>query len=90
MKKSLSPKLYGTDRRDRRYGSASYAALSPREREVMFLAANGFANKEIARELKVTEGTIKLHLHRVFQKLGIKSRFALTVLVRQHAFERDN
>lgn len=78
------------DRRDRRYGPASFAALSPREREVMSLAASGFANKEIARELKVTEGTIKLHLHRVFQKLGIRSRWALTVLARQYTPERDN
>jgi two-component system, NarL family, nitrate/nitrite response regulator NarL len=54
--------------------------LSAREREVMLLAAKGLANKEIARELKVTEGTIKLHLHNIYRKLGIKSRFALAVL----------
>ena len=58
-------------------------ALSAREREVMLLAAKGLANKEIARELKVTEGTVKLHLHRVYLKLGVKSRFALAVLARK-------
>ena len=60
----------------------SYNALSPRERQVMLLAAKGLANKAIAHELNVAEGTIKLHLHRVYQKLGIKSRFALAVLAR--------
>ncbi len=72
-----------TDRRDRWRGAGEYAALSAREREVMLLAARGFANKEIARKLNVTEGTIKLHLHRVYQKLGIRSRFALAVLTRE-------
>ena len=56
-------------------------ALSVREREVMLLAAKGLANKVIARELNITEGTIKLHLHSVYQKLGIKGRFALAVWV---------
>ncbi len=60
----------------------SHNALSPRERQVMLLAAKGFANKAIALELNVAEGTIKLHLHRVYQKLGIRSRFALAVLAR--------
>jgi DNA-binding NarL/FixJ family response regulator len=58
-------------------GSLNCDALSAREREVMLLAARGFANKEIARELNITEGTIKLHLHKIYQKLGIKSRFSL-------------
>jgi two-component system, NarL family, nitrate/nitrite response regulator NarL len=47
----------------------------------MLLAARGLSNKEIARELGLSEGTIKLHLHRVYHKLGVRSRFALTVLV---------
>jgi DNA-binding NarL/FixJ family response regulator len=53
--------------------------LSVRERQVAILAAQGLANKVIARELNVAEGTIKVHLHRVYQKLGIKSRYALAV-----------
>jgi two-component system nitrate/nitrite response regulator NarL len=57
--------------------------LSTREREVTLLAAKGLANKQIARELNVAEGTVKLHLHKVYQKLGIKSRFALAVLAKR-------
>ena len=68
---------------DRQYGSLNRDTLSARERDVMFLAAKGFANKEIARELKITEGTVKIHLHRIYQKLGVKSRYALAVLARK-------
>lgn len=54
--------------------------LSKREREVASYAADGFANKLIARKLNITEGTVKIHLHRVYQKLGIKGRSILTSL----------
>jgi DNA-binding NarL/FixJ family response regulator len=59
--------------------AAEWDVLSAREREVVVLAAKGFANKEIARQLSVAEGTVKIHLHRIYQKLGVKSRFALAV-----------
>jgi DNA-binding NarL/FixJ family response regulator len=61
--------------------------LSIREREVMRLAGKGFANKTIALELNVTEGTIKLHLHNIYQKLGIKGRVALALLAKDHLIE---
>ena len=51
--------------------------LSEREREVACYAADGIPNKIIARKLNITEGTVKLHLHRVYQKLGIKGRHIL-------------
>jgi len=59
--------------------TSHFNVLSVRERQVTILAAQGLANKVIARELNVAEGTIKVHLHRVYQKLGIKSRYALAV-----------
>ena len=55
--------------------------LTQRERQVMLLAAKGLPNKTIGAQLKVTEGTVKLHLHRIYRKLGINSRFALAALV---------
>ena len=47
--------------------------LSPREREVALLVARGLANKEIARELGLSEGTVKQHVHSIFQKLQISA-----------------
>jgi two-component system nitrate/nitrite response regulator NarL len=54
------------------------AMLTPRERELIMLVAEGLSNKEIARRANVTEGTIKLHLHNIYSKLGVANRTALT------------
>jgi len=51
--------------------------LSRREREVLRSAASGLSNKELAERLAISEATVKVHLTRIFQKLGIKSRSAL-------------
>jgi DNA-binding CsgD family transcriptional regulator len=51
--------------------------LTPREREVALLVARGLSNKLVARELGLSTGTVKQHLHRIFQKLGVRSRSAL-------------
>jgi len=52
-------------------------ALSPRERDVVQLVIRGLSNKQVARKLQLSEGTVKLHLHSVFQKLGAKNRYSL-------------
>lgn len=59
------------------------AKLSERERQIVALVSKGLSNKVIARTLNVSEGTIKSHLHAIFQKLRIGSRYALLV-----AFDR--
>jgi DNA-binding NarL/FixJ family response regulator len=51
--------------------------LTRREWKVMAFAAEGLSNKEIARRLSITAGTAKIHLHHVFQKIGVKNRTAL-------------
>jgi DNA-binding NarL/FixJ family response regulator len=48
--------------------------LTKREAEIVRLVSQGFANKVIARELGLREGTVKIHLHSVFRKLRISSR----------------
>ncbi len=57
--------------------AADAVSLTPREREIARLVMQGLRNKEIASELCLCEGTVKIHLHRIFQKLGIKRRTAL-------------
>lgn len=54
-------------------------ALSPREYEVALLVASGLTNKEVARELALCDGTVRLHVHSIFQKLGAKRRYQLIV-----------
>jgi regulatory LuxR family protein len=51
-------------------------------------AAIALSNKEIARRLKVTEGTAKCHLHHIYRKLGIDNRTALAALVFQSSTRR--
>lgn len=50
------------------------ADLSEREREVLVLVASGLANKQIARKLGITEKTVKGHLTRIFQAIGVADR----------------
>ena len=54
--------------------------LTPREREIALLVRTGLSNKQIARQLTVSEGTIKVHLHHVFDKLAIRNRTMLAML----------
>jgi two-component system nitrate/nitrite response regulator NarL len=55
-------------------------ALTDRERQIMRLVSEGLSNKEIGRRLNITDGTIKVHLHHIFQKLDISNRTALATL----------
>lgn len=50
--------------------------LSPREREVLTVAARGLSNAQIGAEFYITEATVKTHLLCVFTKLGVDSRTA--------------
>lgn len=53
------------------------AQLTPRELAVARMVAEGLPNKRIASRLAISEGTAKLHLHRVYQKLQLRSRLEL-------------
>jgi two-component system nitrate/nitrite response regulator NarP len=53
--------------------------LAPRERQLIRFVRQGLRNREIAQELGVTEGTVKVYLHAVFEKLRVSSRTELAV-----------
>jgi two-component system nitrate/nitrite response regulator NarL len=54
-------------------------SLTVREQQIVALACEGFSNKQIARKLNVTEGTIKCHLHAIYAKLRLRSRYELLI-----------
>lgn len=55
-----------------------WEGLSSREQEVARLAASGLSNKHIARELDLSDGTVKMHMHHILAKLRLASRIELT------------
>jgi DNA-binding CsgD family transcriptional regulator len=56
--------------------------LTDREREVLSLASVGNSNKVISRKLAISEHTVKLHMHHVYEKLGVANRTAAASLLR--------
>jgi DNA-binding NarL/FixJ family response regulator len=53
--------------------------LTSRQREVLACLVRGESNKQIARSLKLAEGTVKVHLAAVFERLGVTTRAAAAV-----------
>ncbi len=58
------------------------AVLTPREIEIMRMVATGLHNREISEKLHISEGTVKIHLHHIYEKLDITGRVELTVYAR--------
>jgi DNA-binding NarL/FixJ family response regulator len=58
--------------------------LSDREMEVVQFVAQGFQNKEIGKELFISENTVKNHLHSIFDKLGVSDRLELALYAIHH------
>jgi two-component system, NarL family, nitrate/nitrite response regulator NarL len=61
--------------------------LTMRERQVVLLIADGLSNKEVARRLQLSEGTVKIHLHNIYQKLQVNNRTSLATLAVAHRDE---
>jgi two-component system nitrate/nitrite response regulator NarP len=61
------------------FGSSGRPALAPRERQLVRFVRQGLRNREIAKQLGVTEGTVKVYLHAVFDKLGVSNRTELAI-----------
>jgi len=59
--------------------AAEVEGLSPREREILELLAEGFANKQIASRIGLTDGTVRWHLRHVYHKLHVRSRTEATL-----------
>src|SRR3954463_3665023 len=58
-------------------------ALTPREIEIVRMVAEGLRNRAIATRLSISEGTVKVHLHNIYEKLGVDGRLELTLCAQQ-------
>ncbi|POR40171.1 response regulator transcription factor [Methylobacterium sp. V23] len=74
-------KRYGQEQ-DRNQAVSGLDTLTPRESQISELVARGMSNKEIARQIGVSDGTVKIHLSNIFQKLNVTNRTALASLSR--------
>ena len=57
-----------------------FSKLTPRENEILALLAEGQSNKVIARNLGISDGTVKLHVKSILRKLGVHSRVEAAVM----------
>lgn len=58
--------------------------LTPRERQIVRAVARGLGNREIARELGISEQTVKNQLSVMYQKVGVKGRVQLVMFAVRH------
>jgi two-component system nitrate/nitrite response regulator NarL len=69
--------------------AAPFAELTPRELEILECIADGSSNKMIARELDITDGTVKLHVKAILRKLGLRSRVEAAVSAVEHGLGKS-
>lgn len=68
---------------------ASVARLTNRQRDIFRLLLSGCSNKEIARQLGVLEGTVKVHVRAMMQKLGARNRTQIAILAARTGFRAE-
>ena len=59
--------------------SPAAGVLTPREAQMVRMAASGLSNKAMSQRLAITEGTVKIHLHNIYRKLKVENRVQLTL-----------
>jgi DNA-binding NarL/FixJ family response regulator len=82
--KAAAALLAGRGNRDRRE-----AELTPRERDVLQLIVSGGSNKQVARKLGISEKTVKGHLTKLFQRIGVADRTQAALWAERNGLFRD-
>lgn len=67
-----------------------FSSLTPREHEILCLLAEGQSNKLIARNLGISDGTVKLHVKAILRKLGIHSRVEAAVIAVEQGLRKSS
>lgn len=65
----------------RQLGAVDLSRLTPRQKDVLKLMAEGYSNKEIARNLEIAEATTKIHAAAILRELGVRNRTEAAVLL---------
>jgi two-component system nitrate/nitrite response regulator NarL len=64
-------------------GREAGKSLTPRELEIVRMITQGLRNKAIAERLSISEGTVKIHLHNIYEKLGVDGRLELVLFAQE-------
>jgi DNA-binding NarL/FixJ family response regulator len=64
--------------RERDQAASEASPLTVRERQILGLVVDGASNRDIAQQLRITEGTVKNHLHHILEKLHLQNRVQVT------------
>ncbi len=85
----LARAVQGGDKEDKEEEKENpFAVLTPREFEILTLLAEGQSNKVIARNLGISDGTVKLHVKAILRKLNISSRITAAVMAVEHGVKK--
>ncbi len=84
MSEAVTQVLARAVRKPQKNPHASLESLTSREREIIKLIAKGLSNKLIARELDISDGTVKVHVKHLLKKLGLRSRVEAAVWMVNH------
>ena len=76
-------------RRAARWLKTTRHGLSPRERQVAALLANGLTNRQIAERLVVSQRTVAAHIEHILEKLGFASRHQVGVWAAEHGLQAE-
>ncbi|MFC0387479.1 response regulator [Muricoccus vinaceus] len=77
----VAERILGT--RGEQNARTSNCQLSPREKDIVDLVQRGMRNRQIGERLNLTEGTVKVYLHNIYQKMGVTSRTDLAARTRE-------
>lgn len=84
MSEAITQVLATAIRQPQRQTLSTLDNLTQREHEILALIAKGLSNKLIARELSISDGTVKVHVKHLLKKLGLKSRVEAAVWMVNH------
>ncbi|MBB5320083.1 two-component system response regulator NarL [Marinobacter oulmenensis] len=74
--------------RSRQASRPDFDSLTPREKDILRLIAEGLSNKMIGRKLNISDGTVKVHVKHLLKKLNLRSRVEVAVWAVEEGFHR--
>jgi len=84
----LAKAVQGKSETNNDVDDSPFTSLTPRETEILALLAEGLSNKGIARNLGISDGTVKLHVKAILRKLEVHSRVEAAVMAVKHGLNK--